>query len=480
MNYFISCILTAVLLLSGCATPTAYYSNLNNLMSAGKFSEAADLNQKSKDKVYGGKNTLLYYLDRGFLLHLSGRYEESNDAFDRAKKIATDYFTKSITTEASTLLVSDNMRPYYGEDFERALIHVFSALNYAFLGQESEALVEARQVDHFLTTLEVNYGHKNIYKEDAFARYLMGMIYENEGEINDAFISYWKALEAYEYYRKNFGAGIPENLILDAIRTGNKLGFYDEVGQIKSKWAKGKTDIFVPPSNFGEIVLLYYNGTSPVKVDNFFEISFGRAWVYVENTQVSGEDEEKFDRAAAIARSILAEDQVRMAFPKYTQQEYREQSIKVSALNPAGEALDNDKSEIVENIGALARKTLDDRITRVRIRTIVRATIKFVLAQQISQSVQNNSNDRALGWITKKVLSAASAATELSDKRSWRSLPDTIQVARLHVPAGNQSVNITFFDKSGASIGTKKIENIKVRAGKKTFVTVSGLANEVK
>ena len=55
------------------------------------------------------------------------------------------------------------MRPYYGDDFERAMIHVFNALNYVYLKQLDDALVEARRVDLFLNKLQTDYGHKKYY-----------------------------------------------------------------------------------------------------------------------------------------------------------------------------------------------------------------------------------------------------------------------------------------------------------------------------
>ena len=64
--------LFSALLLSSCATNSAYYQSLNRMTAAGQFSEAAGLAEKSRDKVYGGRDLLLYYFDRGMLLHLAG------------------------------------------------------------------------------------------------------------------------------------------------------------------------------------------------------------------------------------------------------------------------------------------------------------------------------------------------------------------------------------------------------------------------
>ncbi|GAF99605.1 unnamed protein product, partial [marine sediment metagenome] len=80
-----------------------------------------------------------------------------------------------------------------------AMVNLFMALNYVGMGNWEGALVEARKVDNKLSVINSKYEEekKNVYKEDGFIRFLMGALYEAEGEINDAFISYRKAEEIY-------------------------------------------------------------------------------------------------------------------------------------------------------------------------------------------------------------------------------------------------------------------------------------------
>ena len=63
----------------------------------------------------------------------------------------------------------------------------------------------------------------------------MGMIYENQGQLNDAFISYRQALEAYDTYRTHYGTPVPQALVIDALRTAQKLRFYDGIQEIRWK-----------------------------------------------------------------------------------------------------------------------------------------------------------------------------------------------------------------------------------------------------
>ena len=471
LRYILLSFLTGILLTS-CATPVLYYKKLDRMVSDGNYKEAAALAKSSKQTVYGDKNNLLYFIDCGILSHLSGNYADSNLFFEKAKSTAQEYFTKSITTEASTFLINDTMRPYYGEDFEHALIHVFSALNYISSGQEEEALVEARQVDHFLNTLQTNYGYKNVYKEDAFARYLAGMLYENHDEINDAFISYRKALDAYEAYQKSYSVAPPKQLIEDVIRTAQRLGFHDEIIEIEKKWkVPNENSKKISPSD-GELVVIHYNGFSPVKVDDIFEISFGKGWAYVGQVTAKGKEAGQVKQASAIARSISADEQIRIAFPKYVPVEYKIQNAEITVDNLNKEF---GPGELVQDIGKIAETDLQDRINRIRAKAIARAAVRYALSKQIIQKATSNQGKEGrnlVNLITKAALNTISTVIEHADTRSWRLLPDKIFMHRVILPEGIHSIQMKYYSDYRTIITTKNIDNINIKAGKKTYVIV--------
>lgn len=454
----------ACVLLS-CASPLGIKESLDRYLAQHQYAEAAAAVETGKGRYYGEKNALLFYLDRGMLLHLAGQHQESNEAFEQAKRTARELFTKSVTVEASTFLVSDNVRPYYGEDFERALIHFFCSLNYVMLNQGNEALVEARQVDFLLTKLKTDYGHKNTYKEDALVRYVMGMIYENQGQLNDAFISYRQALEAYDLYRANYGTPLPQALIGDALRTAQALRFGDRVQEIQRRWGGS-----IPPARQpgqGEVIVLHYNGLAPHKVDSFFEIGFIAGWAYVDAAKPQGQEKQQVEQAGAIARSILADAVVRMAFPKYEHSPYQIAGLRVAQTGAASTAT----AELAEDIGAIAMKNLQERVLRIRAKTIARSVVKFALSQKIAQKVKEKQGE-GLGWLAQKIMQVASTATELADKRCWQTLPDRVLVARLPLSAGKHSITCSFTNASGQTVSSQEIKEVEVVEGKKTFVYV--------
>ena len=451
------------ILLIGCAT-TLSLRELNSFVLKNEFASAAEQVEKKKNG-YGEKNALLYSLDRGMLLHFAGQYTESNQALESAKKTTQDLFTKSVTANLSTFLINDLMVPYSGEDFERALIYLFSALNYAALNQGEDALVECRQLDSFFRALPFD-GQRSAYQDDAFARYLAGLLYEDRGEINDAYISYMKSLEAYDAYANFYKTPRPPGLQEDALRTARRLGFSDKVAEIQRRWGT------VPPpkapsplGGTGEVIVLNYLGLGPEKVDTFFEISVYNGWPYVEKVNTKSQDQTQVEQARAVLRSVAADKMIRIAFPKYQRNTARVQAVEVHSSSNTSAGV------LVEDVGAIAVRNLDDRIARVRARAIARAVMKYLLAQKVGDAVGEKNNEN-LGFVVRALLQAASAATEVADKRSWRTLPDRILMARLTLPAGEQNLTLRFLDAAGSLVETRELKNVPVTSGRKSFVIV--------
>lgn len=454
---------------TGCgANRLTYYDALNSLSSQKKYNDASKQIEDNADKFYGDKDLLLYYLDHGYIFHLAGNYEKSNLMLSEARKLANDYFTKSISAEASTFLISDNIRPYYGEDFERAFTYLFSALNYVYLNNGEGALVEARAVDHFLKTLQTNYGYKNTYQEDAFIRYLIGLLYENEGEINDAFISYRKALYAYRQQQKVFGIEPPRELFNSAMNTATRLAFNEEKEELKKDFPALCTgyEKSPPDKNDGEIIVLHYAGLAPHKIDNILEIAFGKAWAYVGQIQTEGEAAESVHTASTVVRSIAADRQIVVAFPKYVSTPY---NVTTSIVEL------NDRSiptEVVEDIGKIAVKNLDDRLGRIYAKALARAAIKFALSQAAQKRIEEKANNAVGAFLLSSTVKVAAAMTEKADKRCWQIIPDQIRMARFKVPEGTYSLKCNFYNQSGNKAGQEEKTDVRVKKGKKTFIFV--------
>jgi len=462
---FTVCCLLFTICFIGCAPPN-FYQKINSQVNSENYAGAISEIQKNKKKYYPSRNTLLYFLDYGLLNHLSGNFAESNKSFEKGKRLADDYFTKSVTKEASTFLINDSMRPYYGEDFERALIYFFKALNYAAGGETDEALVEARQLNHFLKTLQTKHGHKSVYNEDPASRYIMGMLYEESGETNDALIEYKKAINAYEKSQKSLGTGAPEGLIKSALQCALELGFYDDADWFEKKY-KVKAE---KRKESSEIILIHLNGPAPKKINHFIEIAFNDGWAYAESVKVSGKDATDVEQARAAARGFTSKKQFRVAFPQYIQTEFKTEKIEVAVSGGDFKSV----TEKASDISHIAMKNLSDRIARIRAKAIARAWIKHVLAKKAEEETKKKRGELT-GLLVGGALRAVGAATEIADLRTWGTLPAEIGIARIPVKAGTYHLRLYLKDSGGNTIGEKVINDVTVEKNKKIFLTVRTL-----
>src|SRR5688572_26403682 len=93
-----------------CATYPFQTQGAQNAFYTGDYTKAAqDLEQKSHED---SKDQLLYLLDRATALQLVGNYKESSKLFLKADKMSEVKDYVSLSTEAATLLLNDNLKQY--------------------------------------------------------------------------------------------------------------------------------------------------------------------------------------------------------------------------------------------------------------------------------------------------------------------------------------------------------------------------------
>ncbi|MEW6681499.1 MAG: hypothetical protein AB1451_01040 [Nitrospirota bacterium] len=429
-------------MLAACAPPTQHYVRVETSLAQARFADADHLVEEHA-RHYGRKNQVLYALDRAMTLHYAGRYEESNRFLERAELLIDDLFTKSVTAEARAMFSNDLTLPYEGEDFETVLINVVSALNYALLGEWDDALVEARKVDHKLNVINDRYAKKNVYREDAFARYLSGILYEGRGELNDAFIAYRNAYDTYRVYLEQYGTPIPPTLPADLLRVTEALDLTDEHAHYRELFPAAT---WIRQRDFrtqAELIIVSYDGLAPVKVNEFVDapIPDGSGGVYI----------------------------LRVAFPKFVPRPTGLSGADVRVVGEAGVAGSQStflqRTFLVEDITAIAQKDLADRIGRISAKAIARAAAKYAATRAAEHGVNQSKGDGS-GAIVGLLGNLYGLASEQADTRSWRTLPGAIRMARILVPPGRYTVEIV---PDGAP-GATTTRDVTLAAGRKLFI----------
>jgi hypothetical protein len=458
-----------VVLAIGCASTGKVQKQLAEKMRLADYRGAIQVVEDQKTEGFDGKNRLLYFLELGMLLHFDGQYRKSNEAFEAAKWVGDALYTKSLSSEGFSWLSNDYALDYAGENFERTLIHVFSTLNYVLLRDLDSALVEVRQVGEYLRKLQVDSSNENTYQEDAFARYLSALIYEAAGEFDSAFVDYKKAVAAYRGYRSNYAVARPGSLMSNAERVASRLGTWAQLdlldlgGQLSPRFL---------PAGAGEVVVLHYNGLAPIKGQDKYTIPFSEAWLLVGALQAvaSHDDRVQINRAIAISSQVSGVDVVSVAFPKFIDRPYA-----IATMRPkVTDAIEISPPELVEDIGAIAKKDLADRIVRIRARTIARAAIKFALQKEAEFVAARAGGDQGplIAAVIQIAGNIARFASEQADKRGWSTLPDQIWMSSLVLSEGTHDISVDFLNTRQAVVESRAIPSVRVSPGSRQFIIV--------
>jgi len=427
-------------------------------IAEGRAQEAAHYLAERGQEAYGERNRLLYHMDLGLTLHLAGDYRRSAVQFERADRLGADLYTRSLTSEAGALFSSDLLIPYAGEEFERVLVNVFAALNYLFLGELEEALVEVRRIDARLRSYRENTAGR--YRSEGFALYLSGLLRETAGSLDDALIAYRKAFAAYVAGTESFGTRPPRALAQDVVRLAGIMGM-DPTPEVLAA-AGGK----IGPGLPGEVIVLHYFGPGPRKIERVIEVSLSRGMAMAQAVDVHTDDEKKLQQSLSMAKGALFDNQVTVAYPVFEQPPLAVRQATVSVAG-CGES----SSVLVMDISRLAKVSLEDRMERDLGRFVARAVFKFLSARLAGQAAEELSGNPGIGALVKLLSQGAASATEAADVRGWRTLPAAIHMTRLRCNAGLFDVQIEHY---GGQRGTLTYRfSVEIEDDKKSFLVVT-------
>jgi len=429
-------------LLTGCGPSVNRYLLIESSLRA-HDPKGADAIVQSAEQEYGEKNRVLYGMDRGMTLQLAGNYEQSNAVLEQAEEEVDRLYTRKIRTESFAFMTNDTALPYEGDPYEQVLINVVKAINYAVMGQWQDALVEARRIDHRLNVLSDRTTQKNAYRDDGFARYLSGILYESTGEVNDAFIAYRKAYETFVATRTWSHTAVPFQLRTDLLRTAEALHFTQELAEYQSLFPEMRWETSQSLQQLAQVVVISYNGRAPRKEDQFLDlpISLDALQLVLLNRGIL-QSNRPSNRGVDTVLYGLNGRVVRVALPRLVPQKTHMHVDTVSLIQENGVPMTLN-TELVHNVTAMADKALAERMPGITVKALARAATKFAMAEATTRGAQQAAGRDAGPWVGLLVgllTKGLAVASEEADKRSWQTLPDEIHLARVWVPPGRYQV----------------------------------------
>jgi uncharacterized protein len=402
-------------LLSGCASMRSYQFEMNraiDLVEVGQVEAALEAHDTNNRR---GRKQLLYWLERGELLRLAGRYEESQQAWMQADAHVQQWENAArarpdrLLRDAASLLLSDRARAYEGADFEKVMLTARMALNHIALGEwdlarvavrrthEREAVIarlrevqvaraeeEAqkrgqsrsfRELDGYpvqtIDSPEVN-ALRNSY-QSAFSHYLAGFLYEALGEPSLAAAGYRQAIELQP--------GIP---LLEQSLAGLDARVFDR-----------------DPGR-AELLVVIERGSAPARASAQVNLP-----VFTD------------------AGMLL----VPVSMPVIRNTGFVAPVDKVSIEGVAAASVPT-----ITSVDLMARRQLRDEMPWIMLRSVSRATAKGILQHQAMRR-----DDTGLAGALAVI---GTVLTEQADERGWRTLPAEISVARVNVGRGVQRMRI--------------------------------------
>ena len=410
-------VLTLSAALTGCASMQSHDKLASDVQSAGRTGgiPAALAQLEASAKSEDDKTALLYNLERGELLRMDRRYEDSTSAFLLAD-IKVKEWDETAKTNPSKLmgtvgaaLISERLKNYEGQDYEKVWLTTRLAMNRVALGDfenarvdikrthEREAIIaefrsketlaaeeEAKSKGAAAGGKELN-GYpvetlndpevlalKNGY-QNALSHYLAGFMYEVLGESGLAAPGYRKAIELK-----------PETGVLEEGLRGldNRTSF---------TWKRRQ--------RMTDVLFVVEAGDAPARKPKAFTIPVptGRGMV-----------------TASISYPVIEPSTDPL----------------LTTLSAAGTDL---KLEKVVDVNVMARRALKDEMPGMVLRGVTRA---------IAKGVMQNELQKGGGLVGGLIGAVASAATEVADDRMWRMLPGRVYIARGYLPPGEHVVTV--------------------------------------
>ncbi len=395
-------LLVLLVFVAGCAghrqTLDACYASAR----AGDYEKALDGLRGSRLAESEG-NRLLFLMEKGLLLHLQGEYRQSNIVLEEADHLAAELYTRSLSAESLSFITNDGVIPYAGADYESVYLNYYKALNFLALGDLESARVEARKVDEKLNWFTDTYGGRNVFKENAFLRLLTGLIYEAEGDPNNAFIAYRLSLQAYRAYQQKYEVAVPHQLWGRLLVSARRTGFTEE-------YERYLEEALLAEAQFEEaetlIAVIIDYGFIPVK------------------------------REVAVVVPTEQGFPVKLALPQFENRPRPKGTPLVSV--GTGAAV---RPERVEDVGVIARRSLEDKHGRIMAKVVARAVAKQVAARRA---------EKEFGPLAGVLAQMTALITEEADLRSWSLLPDHVLLALVPVSPGRHTVVVAQGDREEA------------------------------
>ena len=411
-----------------CAGSPDAYAHIDEDLRGGAYESALvrldDENGPARKTVYTSKNQILFYLDRGMIRHYAGLYPNSSGDLQEAEWLIEDAFTRSISQEAGSFILNDNVKDYPGEDYEDLYINVFNSLNYYHNDDLEGALVEIRRLNEKLSLLSDKYerakekvldSNKQVDSAQfqveasklsnlALARYMGMLFYRGAGRTDSARIDYEEISRAYELAPQVYANSIPRSV--------------DEELAV--------------PDGMARLNVIAFTGLSPVKEAQNIYIPLPLP---------------PPNNMARIATPIMKDRTF--------------SALRAEAVLDTGERF---ALELIEDMGAVARETFKSKYALIVLKTTARTIVKATTSAIIAGTASAKNENEGLGSLIGLVGRIFTEASEQADTRLSRYFPCYALVGGINLAPGRHEFTVNFYAGNALIFSERREIDIRERA----------------
>ncbi len=505
-----------------------------------------------------GKDRFLYLAGSGLIKNLDGDYEESNNNLEEASRLAEDLQTKRANNLLKVALTSPSSGDYGGTAYERAYIHYYKALNHIMLAANSQgqtreenlegARIEARRVDILLSDIQNTkgtYGETNdkkastfkkllkllrglqgrtldpdwlVYREDAYIRYMEGVIYESNGEYDDARIAYQNAAKLYEEgYAKQYGLGsdITELAWFDTIRMMQWAGGYGDEWPALAKQKlspKSRERLKTFKKGTAQLLVVTHAGFVPERKEMSLHLRLDNASkeLVVRPSVVSRDiasafnnvDHSTKDEQLAWFQEMYSDRGLLAVVGNFQKRGYYgalnglfEQRTSIAPLWDVAQSIglvdgmsgmgttvevpyygstapdfgntevwiDGQDKGTLTNAESLANIALQEQLLNAS------TELQLALARELTKVIICSNIAKELGGLqgkfAEKVCIVGFGALSSAETRNWLTLPHTVRIQRYPVAAGSHTVKLVTFNAENPGVYHQREQQVDIKRG---------------
>jgi hypothetical protein len=258
----------------------------------------------------------------------------------------------------------------------------------------------------------------------------------------------------------------------DLLRVTKVLHFQEE-HQHYRKIFPDTPDFEETSSQIAQVFVLSYNGRGPIKEDVFVDVPLSAEALQLAaiNKYGLGGGTRRTRGRDAILYGFQGQI-VRVALPQLIPHQSQVAYSTVRAGQPGSQY--ETITERVYDIGATAKKNLDDQFPTLMVRAAARGALKYGAAQGLGQGVRasiNGTEAQLVGALATAIATMMVIASEEADIRTWQTLPGEIQIGRLWLPPGEYTITMDSFDHEGNQLATSSPYLLSLSPGETHFHT---------